>query len=78
MALKVNQTKKIAYPHNSKIRPYGFLFLFLVSYYSLVTLVKKGGIALKENRKTNVYPNDSQKRRNGLLLQINYYYGLVT
>ena len=35
-------------------------------------------MALKVNQKTIAYPNGSQKRRNGLLLLINYYYGLVT
>ena len=35
-------------------------------------------MALNVNQKTIVYPNDSQMRRNGLLLLINYYYGLVT
>ena len=35
-------------------------------------------MALKVNRKTIDYPNDSQKRQNGFLLLINYYYGLVT
>jgi hypothetical protein len=35
-------------------------------------------MALKVNLKTIAYSNDSQIRRNGLLLLINYYYGLVT
>jgi hypothetical protein len=35
-------------------------------------------MALNVNQKTIAYPNDSQIRRNGLLLLINYYYGLVT
>ena len=35
-------------------------------------------MALEVNQKTIAYSNDSQIRGNGLLLLINYYYGLVT